>query len=136
MDYGIHPYDIEYGLGDKLATVDEKAAGLLIPYTHIIMQNTVDQEAARGVDIVYGLEVSGPWGGKWRVTVKDGKWSSEARGRQLRGLPGALPAHAGGLRPQRVGPFPGRLGERGPGGHRAGAASLLSVLTRGRFGHP
>ncbi|TMD54173.1 MAG: maleylpyruvate isomerase family protein [Chloroflexi bacterium] len=76
MDYGIHPYDIEYGLGDKLATIDEASAGILIPYCHIIMQYTVDAESAKGVDCVYGISVSGPWGGKWRATVKDGQWSS------------------------------------------------------------
>ena len=77
MDYGIHPYDIEYGLGDKLAELDEATAGVLIPYCHVIMQYTVDQKAAEGVDTVYGIDVSGPWGGKWRVTVKDGQWSSQ-----------------------------------------------------------
>jgi len=77
MDYGIHPYDIEYGLGDKLAELDEATAGVLVPYCHIIMQYTVDQEAAKGVDVVYGMEVSGGWGGKWRVTVKDGQWSAQ-----------------------------------------------------------
>jgi len=44
MDYAIHPYDVEYGLGDKLAEIDETSAGILIPYCHIIMQYTVDQE--------------------------------------------------------------------------------------------
>jgi uncharacterized protein (TIGR03083 family) len=77
MDYGIHPYDIEYGLGDKLAEIDEPTAGVLIPYCHIIMKYTVDQESANGVECVYGLEVSGPWGGRWRVTVKDGQWDSQ-----------------------------------------------------------
>jgi len=77
MDYGIHPYDIEYGLGDKLAELDEATAGVLIPYCHIIMQYTVDQKAAEGVDAVYGMDVSGPWGGRWRATVKDGQWSSQ-----------------------------------------------------------
>jgi uncharacterized protein (TIGR03083 family) len=76
MDYGIHPYDIEYGLGDKLAEIDEATAGVLVPYCHIIMQYTVDQDSAKGVDIVYGMEVSGPWGGRWRVTVKDGQWQA------------------------------------------------------------
>jgi uncharacterized protein (TIGR03083 family) len=76
MDYGIHPYDVEYGLGDKLAELDEATAGVLIPYCHIIMQYTVDQDSARGVDCTYGMEVSGPWGGRWRVTVKDGQWAS------------------------------------------------------------
>jgi uncharacterized protein (TIGR03083 family) len=77
MDYGIHPYDVEYGLGDKLAELDDATAGVLIPYCHIIMQYTVDQEAAKGVDVVYGMEVSGGWGAKWRVTVKDGQWSAQ-----------------------------------------------------------
>jgi uncharacterized protein (TIGR03083 family) len=76
MDYGIHPYDIEYGLGDKLAELDEATAGVLIPYCHIIMQYTVDPESARGVDCVYGMDVSGPWGGRWRVTVQDGQWAA------------------------------------------------------------
>jgi uncharacterized protein (TIGR03083 family) len=77
MDYGIHPYDVEYGLGDKLAEIDEASAGILIPYCHIIMQYTVDPDAAKGVDTTYGMEVSGPWGGRWRVTVKDGAWTSQ-----------------------------------------------------------
>jgi hypothetical protein len=77
MDYGIHPYDIEYGLGDKLANIDEASAGLILPFTFIFWQNTVDQKAAQGVDITYGIEVGGPWGGKWRCAVKDGKFSYE-----------------------------------------------------------
>jgi uncharacterized protein (TIGR03083 family) len=76
MDYGIHPYDIEYGLGDKLAEIDEASAGIIIPYTFIISQYTVDEASAQGVNAVYGFEVSGPWGGKWRATVKDGQWSA------------------------------------------------------------
>jgi uncharacterized protein (TIGR03083 family) len=77
MDYGIHPYDIEYGLGDKLAEIDEATAGVLIPYCHVIMQYTVDEASARGVDCQYGMEVSGPWGGRWRATVKEGQWSAK-----------------------------------------------------------
>jgi uncharacterized protein (TIGR03083 family) len=77
MDYGIHPYDIEYGLGDQLATIDEATAGLLIPYCFVIMQYTVDQKSAEGLDAVYGLDVSGPWGGKWRATIKGGQWSAQ-----------------------------------------------------------
>jgi uncharacterized protein (TIGR03083 family) len=75
MDYGIHPYDIEYGLGNKLANIDEASAGLILPWTFIFWQNTVDQKAAEGVDITYGIEVGGPWGSKWRCTVKDGKFA-------------------------------------------------------------
>ena len=77
MDYGIHPYDIEYGLGDKLATIDEASAGIILPFTFIFWQNTVDQKQAQGVDITYGIEVGGQWGGKWRCTVKDGKFAYE-----------------------------------------------------------
>jgi hypothetical protein len=50
---------------------------VLIPYCHIIMKYTVDQESARGLDCVYGMEVTGPWGGRWRVAVKDGQWDSQ-----------------------------------------------------------
>jgi hypothetical protein len=78
MDYGVHPYDIEYGLGNKLATIDEATAGLILPYSFIFWMYTVDQKVAAGVDTQYGIETEGPWGGKWRITVKDGKWSSEA----------------------------------------------------------
>src|ERR1700674_1348545 len=76
MDYGIHPYDIEYGLGDKLAEIDEASAGVIIPYTFIISQYTVDEASAKGFNAVYECEVSGPWRGKWRATVKDGQWSA------------------------------------------------------------
>src|SRR5438477_120357 len=77
MDYGVHPYDIEYGLGDKLATIDEATAGLILPYAFIFWQYTVDEPVAKGQDFTYGIQVDGAWGGKWRATVKDGKWSSE-----------------------------------------------------------
>ena len=77
MDYGVHPYDIEYGLGNKLATIDEATAGLILPYAFIFWQYQVDQKAAAGADFQYGIDVAGPWGGKWRITVKDGKWTPE-----------------------------------------------------------
>ncbi len=77
MDYGVHPYDIEYGLGDKLATIDEATAGLILPFAFVFWQYTVDEKSAKGKDFTYGIEVLGPWGGKWRATVKDGKWSAE-----------------------------------------------------------
>ena len=77
MDYGVHPYDIEYGLGNKLATIDEATAGLILPFAFVFWMYTVDQKVAAGLDATYGIEVAGPWGGKWRATIKDGKWSSE-----------------------------------------------------------
>ena len=78
MDYGVHPWDIRYGLGDKLGKLDERTAGVLIPYMlYALMPSTVDAESAKGLDIAYGIEVSGPWGGKWRATVKDGKFEAK-----------------------------------------------------------
>lgn len=77
MDYGVHPYDIEYGLGNKLATIDEASAGIILPFTFIFWQNTVDQKQAHSFETAYGIEVAGPWGGKWRCSVKDGKFSYE-----------------------------------------------------------
>jgi uncharacterized protein (TIGR03083 family) len=85
MDYGIHPYDVEYGLGHRLVEIDEPTAGVLIPYCHIIMRYTVDQEAAKGVDCTYGIAISGPWGGGWRVTVKDGQWDSKPEEGEFKG---------------------------------------------------
>jgi hypothetical protein len=74
MDYGVHTWDIKYGLGDKVGKLDERTAGVLIPYMFILMQSTVDVNSAKGLDAVYGIQVSGPWGGKWRVMVKDSKF--------------------------------------------------------------
>jgi hypothetical protein len=86
MDYGVHPYDIEYGLGDKLATIDEATAGLILPYAFIFWMYTVDEPVAKGQDFTYGIQVDGPWGGKWRATVKDGKWSSEPEKGDFKGV--------------------------------------------------
>jgi uncharacterized protein (TIGR03083 family) len=77
MDYGVHPYDIEYGLGNKLATIPEDSAGIILPFTFIFWQNTVDQKVAAGFATTYGIEVGGPYGGKWRCTVEDGKFAYE-----------------------------------------------------------
>jgi uncharacterized protein (TIGR03083 family) len=78
MDYGVHTWDIQYGLGEKTRKLDERTAGVLIPYMlFALMPNTVDAEAAKGVDLTYGLDISGDWGGKWRVTLKDGKWEAK-----------------------------------------------------------
>ncbi len=78
MDYGVHTWDMHWGLGDKEAKLDERTAGVLLPYMFILWQYTVDQESAKGVDITYGLKVDGEWGGQWKITVKDGQFSSEA----------------------------------------------------------
>jgi uncharacterized protein (TIGR03083 family) len=77
IDYGVHNWDIRYGLGDILGRLDERTAGVLIPYMFVLFQYTVHAGSAAGLDVVYGLEVSSDWGGRWRVTVKDGQWSAE-----------------------------------------------------------
>ena len=75
IDYGIHTWDMKWGLGDKTGKLDERTAGILIPYMFIVMQYTVDAESAKGVDAVFGIVVDGEWGGQWRTTVKDGQYT-------------------------------------------------------------
>jgi uncharacterized protein (TIGR03083 family) len=77
MDYGVHTWDMKWGLGQKDAKLDERTAGVLIPYMFILMQVTVDEESAKGVDADYGIKVDGEYGGQWRVRVKDGKYTYE-----------------------------------------------------------
>ncbi|MEW5958339.1 MAG: maleylpyruvate isomerase family mycothiol-dependent enzyme [Chloroflexota bacterium] len=78
MDYGVHTWDMHWGLGDKEAKIDERTAGVLVPYMFILMQATLDQKAAKGVDITYGIKVDGEWGGQWKITVKDGQFNYTA----------------------------------------------------------
>jgi uncharacterized protein (TIGR03083 family) len=76
MDYGVHTWDMQWGLGQRDVVLDERTAGVLVPYMFILMQYTVDQQSAAGVDIVVGLKIDGEWGGQWRVTVKDGQFAA------------------------------------------------------------
>ena len=77
MDYGVHTWDIRYGLGEKTRRLDERTAGVLIPYMlYALMPNTV-AESAKGQNLTYGLNISGEWGGNYRVTMKDGKWEAK-----------------------------------------------------------
>jgi uncharacterized protein (TIGR03083 family) len=78
MDYSVHSWDMHWGLGDRDGMLEERSAGVLVPYMFIINQYSVDQEAAEGVDITYGVQVDGDWGGKWLANVKDGAFSYEA----------------------------------------------------------
>jgi hypothetical protein len=41
----------------------------------LVMQYTVEEESAKGVDAVFGIIVDGEWGGQWRATVKDGQFT-------------------------------------------------------------
>jgi len=79
MDYGVHTWDMNWGLGKKDARMDERTAGVLVPYMiHALLPSTVDQETAKGVDATFGIVVDGEWGGKWRARVKDGQFTTEA----------------------------------------------------------
>ena len=78
MDYGVHTWDMRWGLGEKDRKLDESTAGVLVPFMlYALLPNTVVAKSAEGVDIVYGIEVTGEWGGKWRATVKDGKFEAK-----------------------------------------------------------
>ncbi len=78
MDYGVHTWDMHWGLGEKAARMDARSAGVLVPFMFVLMQYTVDQESAKGVDADIAVIVDGEWGGKWRVRVKDGQFSYAA----------------------------------------------------------
>ena len=75
MDYGVHTWDMNWGLGQKDAKLDERTAGVLVPYMFILMMSTVDQESVKGLDIEFGVKIDGEWGGQWRVRVKDGAYT-------------------------------------------------------------
>jgi len=78
MDYGIHTWDIRYGLGEKTRRLDDATAGVLIPYMlFALWPNTVDAKSAEGVDVTYGIDISSDWGGKWQATMKDGKFEAQ-----------------------------------------------------------
>jgi len=78
MAYGVHTWDMRWGLGEKDRKLDEATAGVLIPYMlFALLPSTVDAESSKGVDVEFGIEVSGEWGGKWRATVKDGKFEAK-----------------------------------------------------------
>ena len=76
MDYGVHTWDMNWGLGQKHARMDERSAGALVPYMFVLMSSTVDQDSARDVDTEFGIVVDGEWGGQWRVRVKDGQFNA------------------------------------------------------------
>lgn len=78
MDYGVHTWDMHWGLGDKKAKMDERSAGVLVPFMLILYSATVAPESAKGVNVTYGIEVDGQYGGKWKAKVTDGKFESEA----------------------------------------------------------
>jgi uncharacterized protein (TIGR03083 family) len=77
MDYGVHTWDMHWGLGEKKARMDERSAGVLVPFMLILYSATVAPDSAKGVNVTYGIEVDGEYGGRWKATVMDGKFESE-----------------------------------------------------------
>ena len=87
MDYGVHTWDIRYGLGEKTRKLDERTAGVLIPYMlFALLPSTVDAKSSKGVDATYGINISGEWGGKWRATLKDGKFEAKPETDNFKGV--------------------------------------------------
>jgi uncharacterized protein (TIGR03083 family) len=77
MDYGVHSWDITWGLGKKDAPMNERAAGVLVPYMlGALFPSTVDQESAKGVKADLGILIDGEWGGKWRVHIENGQFTA------------------------------------------------------------
>src|SRR5512147_3317452 len=59
MDYGVHTWDIRYGLGEKTRKLDERTAGVLVPYMlYALLPSTVDAPSAQGVNVEYGIDVT------------------------------------------------------------------------------
>ncbi len=40
MDYGVHNWDMHWGLGDKVAKLDERTAGVLVPFMLVLYSAT------------------------------------------------------------------------------------------------
>jgi hypothetical protein len=68
IDYSIHSWDIKAGLGRE-EPLSEAAAVTLIPFMLIVMQYTVDAQRAEGLKTRFGIEITGPGGGSWCVSV-------------------------------------------------------------------
>src|SRR5947209_12305361 len=68
IDYSIHSWDIKAGLG-RDEPLSDAAAVTLIPFMLIVIQYTVDAQRAGDLKTSFGINISGPGGGKWCVNV-------------------------------------------------------------------
>jgi uncharacterized protein (TIGR03083 family) len=68
IDYSIHAWDIKAGL-DRDEPLSDDAAVTLIPFMMIVIQYTVDAQRAQDLKARFGIEISGPGGGNWCVSV-------------------------------------------------------------------
>src|SRR5262249_34844172 len=79
MDYGVHTWDMNWGLGHKRDKMDDRTAGVLVPnMLFALLPSTVDQDSAKGIDTTFGIIVDGEWGGQWIATIKNGQFSAAA----------------------------------------------------------
>lgn len=93
MDYGVHTWDMNWGLGHKTDRMDERTAGVLVPFMlFALLPSTVEQELAKGIDTTFGIIVDGEWGGQWIATVKGGQFSA-APAEKLDGVPATFHFH-------------------------------------------
>jgi uncharacterized protein (TIGR03083 family) len=69
LDYSVHGWDIKSGLG-RDEPLSDAAAVTLIPFMWIVVQYTVDAERAADLKTKFGVEITGPGGGKWCVGVE------------------------------------------------------------------
>ena len=76
IDYSVHSWDIKAGLG-RMEPLSADAANTLMPYMFIVLQSTVDAEAAKGLDATWGVRISGDQGGSWKLQIKDGALTYE-----------------------------------------------------------
>ncbi len=129
MDYGVHTWDIRYGLGEKTRKLDERTAGVLVPYMlFALLPSTVDVPSATGVDVEYGIEISGEWGGKWRASVKDCKFEAKPETGQFRRPGRCLQLRTVRFRAHRLPALPRRGGPRRLPDHRKRAPDVLYDL--------
>jgi uncharacterized protein (TIGR03083 family) len=68
IDYSIHSWDIKAGLGRNEPLSDD-AAITLIPFMLIVIQYTVDAERSKDLKASFGVEIAGPGGGNWCISV-------------------------------------------------------------------
>jgi hypothetical protein len=76
-DYMLHGWDIQRGLGDKLARLDEKSAGALVGHVLNLWDYSFNRAAAEGVSMAYGIGTGGRHGGQWVVSVENGEFRIE-----------------------------------------------------------
>src|SRR6266508_1856822 len=110
----------------KLDTIDEATAGLILPFAFVFWQYTVDEKVATDQVFTYGIQVDGPWGGKWRATVKDGAWSAQPESGNFEGCDALI--HFNNAADAVLTFF-----QRFPGGSASGDEDVINTIRRLHF---